>query len=65
VPAGLPDLLILDDFSLKLLRSPAPEDMYDIINERYEKGATLIGHDMFQSFGLCMHIFSRELKCTI
>jgi DNA replication protein DnaC len=37
-----PDLLILDDFGLKPLRSPAPEDMYDIINERYEKGATLI-----------------------
>lgn len=37
-----PDLLILDDFGLKPLRPPAPEDFYDIINERYEKGATLI-----------------------
>jgi DNA replication protein DnaC len=37
-----PDLLILDDFGLKPLRPPAHEDMYDIINERYEKGATLI-----------------------
>lgn len=37
-----PDLLILDDFGLKPLRSPAHEDMYDIINERYEKGSTLI-----------------------
>jgi DNA replication protein DnaC len=37
-----PDLLILDDFGLKPLRPPAPEDFYDIISERYEKGATLI-----------------------
>lgn len=37
-----PDLLILDDFGLKPLRDPAHEDMYDIINERYEKGSILI-----------------------
>jgi DNA replication protein DnaC len=34
-----PDLLILDDFGLKPLKSPANEDMYDIINERYERGS--------------------------
>jgi DNA replication protein DnaC len=37
-----PDLLILDDFGLKPLRESSPEDMYDIINERYEKTATII-----------------------
>jgi DNA replication protein DnaC len=37
-----PDLLILDDFGLKPLKSPANEDMYDIINERYEKGSLLL-----------------------
>lgn len=37
-----PDLLILDDFGLKPLRQSSPEDMYDIINERYEKSATVI-----------------------
>lgn len=37
-----PDLLILDDFGLKPLRPPATEDFYDVINERYEKGATLV-----------------------
>lgn len=37
-----PDLLILDDFGLKPLRPPAPEDFYDVINERYERGATLV-----------------------
>lgn len=37
-----PDLLILDDFGLKPLTSPAPEDLYDIINERYEKGSIVL-----------------------
>mgnify|MGYP000885749633 CR=1 FL=1 len=37
-----PDLLILDDFGLKPLRPPAPEDFYDVINERYERGATVV-----------------------
>jgi DNA replication protein DnaC len=37
-----PDLLVLDDFGLKPLRSPAPEDLYDIINERYERGSILL-----------------------
>lgn len=37
-----PDLLILDDFGLKPLPPPGPEDLYDIINERYEKGSILL-----------------------
>lgn len=37
-----PDLLILDDFGLKPLQPPGPEDLYDIISERYEKGSILI-----------------------
>jgi DNA replication protein DnaC len=37
-----PDLLILDDFGLKPLQAPGPEDLYDVINERYEKGSLLI-----------------------
>jgi DNA replication protein DnaC len=37
-----PDLLILDDFGLKPIQPPGPEDLYDIINERYEKGAILL-----------------------
>jgi DNA replication protein DnaC len=32
----------LDDFGLKPLRSPGPEDLYDVINERYEKGSILL-----------------------
>jgi len=37
-----PDLLILDDFGLKPLQPPSPEDLYDIINERYERGSILL-----------------------
>jgi len=37
-----PDLLVLDDFGLKPLQSPAPEDLYDVINERYEKGSIML-----------------------
>ena len=37
-----PDLLVLDDFGLKPLHPPAPEDMYDVIHERYERGSILL-----------------------
>ena len=37
-----PALLVIDDFGLKPLTSPGPEDLYDVINERYEKGSILI-----------------------
>ena len=37
-----PDLLILDDFGLKPLQAPAPEDLYDVINERYERGSIVL-----------------------
>jgi DNA replication protein DnaC len=37
-----PDLLILDDFGLKPLPHPSPEDLYDVINERYERGSMLL-----------------------
>jgi DNA replication protein DnaC len=36
------DLLILDDFGLRALVAPGPEDLYDVINERYEKGSLLL-----------------------
>ena len=36
------DLLILDDFGLKPIQPPGPEDLYDVINERYEKGSILL-----------------------
>jgi DNA replication protein DnaC len=36
-----PDLLVLDDFGLRPLSSPGPEDLYDLIDGRYEKGSIL------------------------
>jgi DNA replication protein DnaC len=37
-----PELLVLDDFRLKPLVDPAPSDLYDVINERYETGGILV-----------------------
>ena len=35
----MPDRRRVDDFGLKPLRAPGAEDLYDVINERYEKGS--------------------------
>jgi DNA replication protein DnaC len=37
-----PDVLILDDFGLKPMRPPAAEDLYDVIDGRYQKSATIL-----------------------
>lgn len=37
-----PDLLILDDFGLKPLSPPAPSDLYDLIDARYEQGSLML-----------------------
>jgi len=37
-----PDLLVLDDFGLKALHPPGPEDLYDVINARYERGSIIL-----------------------
>jgi DNA replication protein DnaC len=37
-----PDLLVLDDFGLKPLPPTGPADLYDVINERYEKASILL-----------------------
>lgn len=37
-----PDLLIMDDFALRPLTPTGAEDLYDVINERYEKGSILL-----------------------
>lgn len=36
------DLLIVDDFALKPLRSPQDEDFHDLVAERYERRSTLV-----------------------
>jgi DNA replication protein DnaC len=37
-----PDLLVLDDFGLRPLTPPGPEDLYEVIDGRYEKGSILL-----------------------
>ena len=37
-----PELLVLDDFGLKSLATHGPEDLYDLICERYEKGSIIL-----------------------
>ena len=37
-----PDLLIVDDFGLKPLRSPNSEDWFDVIAEHYERGSLIV-----------------------
>ena len=37
-----PDLVILDDFGLKPLHPPGPEDLYEVISERYERGSMIV-----------------------
>jgi len=36
------DLLVIDDFGLKPMQPPAAQDLYDVINERYERGSILL-----------------------
>lgn len=37
-----PDVLILDDFGLKPMRPPASEDLYEVIDGRYQRAATIL-----------------------
>jgi DNA replication protein DnaC len=37
-----PDILVIDDFGLKPMPPSGPSDMYDIINERYERGSIVL-----------------------
>jgi len=37
-----PDVLVLDDFGLRSLTPPSPDDMYEIIAERYERGSIML-----------------------
>jgi DNA replication protein DnaC len=37
-----PDLLIIDDLGLRPLQAPEPDDLYEVIQQRYERGAMVI-----------------------
>lgn len=45
-------LLIIDDFGLKPMRQPHDEDLHDLINERYERCATIVTSNLdFSEWG--------------
>lgn len=47
-----PDVLILDDFGLKPLTSPADEDFHEIVCERYERGSIILTSNLdFEEWG--------------
>ena len=35
-------MLVLDDFGLRAIRPSGSEDLYDVINERYEAGSIIV-----------------------
>jgi DNA replication protein DnaC len=37
-----PEVLILDDFGLKPMRPPAGEDLYEVIDGRYQRASTIL-----------------------
>lgn len=46
------DLLIVDDFGLKPLKSPQDEDVHDLIAERYERASTIVTSNLaFSEWG--------------
>lgn len=57
-----PDLLILDDLGLKPMRPPAPEDLFDLIHERYEKGSMLITSN--RAFKEWLDLFGEPLMAS-
>jgi len=47
-----PDLLILDDFGLKPLVSPADEDFHELVSERYQRGSIMLTSNLdFSEWG--------------
>ena len=46
------DLLIIDDFGLKPMKSPHDEDFHDLVAERYERAATIVTSNLdFKEWG--------------
>lgn len=37
-----PEVLIIDDFGLRPMRPPAPEDLFEVISRRYERGSIIL-----------------------
>jgi len=53
------DVLIIDDFGLKPLRTPEDENMHDVISERYEYSTTIVTSNL--SLDEWQHAFPNQL----
>lgn len=54
-----PALLIIDDFGLKPLQSPADEDFYEVVTERYERGSIVLTSNL--DFGEWGPVFTNQV----
>lgn len=54
-----PEVLILDDFGLKPMRPPAAEDLYDVIDGRYQRAATILTSN--RAFTEWMELFDQPV----
>ena len=54
-----PDVLILDDFGLKPMRPPAAEDLYDVIDGRYQRAPTILTSN--RAFAEWMELFDQPV----
>lgn len=57
-----PDVLILDDFGLKPMRPPASEDLYDVIDGRYQRASTIVTTN--RAFGEWPELFDQPLLAS-
>jgi DNA replication protein DnaC len=56
------DLLVLDDFGLHPLPAQAAQDLYEIVNERYERGSLIItSNRAFEEWG---DVFANDLLAS-
>lgn len=54
-----PDVLILDDFGLKPMRPPAAEDLYEVIEGRYQRSSTILTTN--RAFGEWLELFDQPV----
>jgi DNA replication protein DnaC len=60
-----PDLLVLDDFGLRPLQSPGPEDLYEIIDARYEQSSIMLTSNRAPNGRICSATRSWPAQASI
>ena len=56
------DVLILDDFGLKPMRPPGSEDLYEVIDGRYQRGSTILTTN--RDFGEWPELFDQPVLAS-